>query len=279
MKKEISIEKRIGNNKKANSPHFHFHCEMIFVEQGYLVINIEGTTTIIKENQVLIINSLENHILIESSSNCVRYIFRFSSDFLFESVKDPTLIIIFNRSSVLGIPVFTIPKDKINSIKELFSLILIELKNKETFYLTRCSVLLSAILITLFRIDSSIFTNDNNLLVKKIYEIQLYLNNNYQEKIKLEEIAYHFSISKYYMEHSFTKITGLSIKKYLMKIRLSNAKKLLCISEHNISSISYMIGFYDSNYFIKQFKKAESITPLQYRKQFICSNKDTEIKE
>lgn len=236
-------------------------------------MNVEGVSTLLSENQLLIISSLENHTLEKVSNDCVRYIFRFSSDFLFESVKDPSLIIIFNRSSALCVPIFSIPNDKIYTIRELFSLILIEFRNKEYFYKNRCSVLLSAILITLYRLDPSMFNKSNNPLVKKIYEIQIYLNKNYKQQITLDNLSSQFSISKSYLEHSFVDITGLSIKRYILKTRLTNAKKLLCSSDYNISTISDIIGFYDSNYFIKQFKKSENITPLQYRKQYFNSKK------
>jgi AraC-like DNA-binding protein len=271
MKDNISVERRIGFNREASSPHFHFSCEMIYVEEGFLVMNVEGVSSVINENQLLIISSLEKHTLEKASSDCIRYIFRFSSDFLFESVKDPSLIIIFNRSSALCVPVFDIPNDKLDTIKELFSLLLIEYRNKEYFYKNRLSVLLSAILITLYRIDSTMFNKSNNPLVKKIYEIQIYLNKNYQTNITLEELSSKFSISKSYLEHSFVEITGISVKRYILKTRLTNAKTLLCSSDHNVSTISDMLGFYDSNYFIKQFKKSEDITPLQYRKKYFYS--------
>lgn len=273
MKDNIDIERKIGLNKEAGSPHFHFSCEMIYVEEGFLVMNVEGVSTLLSDHQLLIISSLENHTLEKVSSDCIRYIFRFSSDFLFESVKDPSLIIIFNRSSALCVPMFSIPTDKQYTIKELFSLLLIEFRNKEYFYKNRCSVLLSAILITLYRLNPSMFNKSNNPLVKKIYGIQMYLNNNYQKNITLKDLSSLFSISKSYLEHSFVDITGLSVKQYVKKTRLTNAKKLLCSSDYNVSTISDMIGFYDSNYFIKQFKKSENITPLQYRKQYFSSKK------
>jgi AraC-like DNA-binding protein len=271
MKDNISVERKIGSNKEATSSHFHFSCEMIFVEEGFLVMNVEGVSTLLIENQLLIISSLEKHTLEKVSSDCSRYIFRFSTDFLFESVRDPSLIIIFNRSSALCVPIFSIPPDNQYTIKELFSLLLIEFRNKEDFYKNRCSVLLSAILITLYRLDSSMFNKSNNPLVKKIYEIQMYLNTSYQENTTLADLSSKFSISKSYLEHSFVDITGHSVKRYILKTRLTNAKKLLCSNDYNVSTISDMIGFYDSNYFIKQFKKSEDITPLQYRKKYFSS--------
>lgn len=268
MKYDISVSRLIGKNDGATSKHFHYNSEMIFVTKGFLVMDIDGISTLLKENQLLIISSLEKHNLEKVSDDCERYIFRFSTEFLFEVVKDPTFIIIFNRSSSITIPIFTIPDEKVTTIKELFLLLLEECHDQNDFFENRCGVLLSAILISLYRIDSNLFIKNKNPMIKKIYEVQAYLNTHYMEKITLEELAFLFSISKSHMEHSFRSVTGIGIKQYIFRTRIMVAKKMLCSKNFSISTISEKIGFYDSNYFIKQFKKYENITPLQYRKSF-----------
>lgn len=272
METEIDVIKKIGPNKDAQSMHFHYTCEMIFVERGFLVMSVDGVSCMVKEGDLLIISNLETHTLDSESFDCTRYIFRFSTEFLFEMVKDPSLIIIFNRSSSLSIPLFEIDEKNISTIKQLFSLLMIEFNMKDDFYDTRCGVLLSAILIALFRMNSNIFVENRNPMLTKIYEIQKYLNQNYMKNTTLDEISSTYSISISHLEHSFRKVTGLSIKRYILLTRISNAKKRLCSSDDSISQISEKTGFYDSNYFIKQFKKVENITPLQYRKKFFQSN-------
>jgi len=235
-------------------------------------MSVDGVSCMVKEGDLLIISNLESHTLERVSFDCTRYIFRFSTAFLFEMVTDPSLIIIFNRSSSLSTPLFEIDENNISTIKQLFSLLLIEFNMKDDFYDTRCGVLLSAVLIALFRMNSNIFVENKNPMLTKIYEIQKYLNQNYMKNTTLNEISSTYSISISHLEHSFRNVTGLSIKRYILLTRISNAKKMLCSSDDSISQISEKTGFYDSNYFIKQFKRIENITPLQYRKKFFQSN-------
>lgn len=270
MNYDLSILKLIGPHREATNIHFHYNNEIIFVTHGSLVMNFEGVSCPVKANQLIVISSLAIHTLEKVSNDCSRIIYRFSSEFLFDAIKDPSLMIIFNRSSNLSIPIFTLTGNKIVIFKELFSLLQMEFNTKHDLFENRCQVFLSTLLIILYRVDSSLFMKNKNPTITKIYKIQSYLNQHYKKSITIEHISKEFSISKSYLEHNFIEVTGLSIKRYIIRTRIVQAKKLLCCSDKNISEISEELGFYDSNYFIKQFKKLEQITPLQYRKKFFA---------
>ena len=54
-----------------------------------------------------------------------------------------------------------------------------------------------------------------------------------------------------------------------MKMRIHEACDLLCNGSRLIGDIAFALGFYDQSSFTVQFKKTMSMTPLQYRKQFL----------
>ena len=51
----------------------------------------------------------------------------------------------------------------------------------------------------------------------------------------------------------------------LTQIRISKAKELLAITKESVKNIAFRTGFSDPAYFTWAFRKAEGVTPLQYR--------------
>lgn len=96
-------------------------------------------------------------------------------------------------------------------------------------------------------------------------KVRSYISQNYGSKIHLDELCSSFYCSRATLTSSFRKVYGQSITEYLTHIRLEQSRKLLRESELSIQEIAEKCGFTDQNYFTKVFRKAEEITPSQYR--------------
>lgn len=102
----------------------------------------------------------------------------------------------------------------------------------------------------------------------KLQQVHTYLTEHYDEKISLEDLAERFFISKFHLSREYKKIYGTTIGNELTYQRISHAKSMLRFSDDSIDTIALNCGFQDSGYFIKVFKKAENMTPLEYRKKW-----------
>lgn len=102
----------------------------------------------------------------------------------------------------------------------------------------------------------------------KLQEIHTYLMENYYRKITLEDLSTRFFISKFHLSREYKKIYGTTILSDLTYQRISHAKSMLRFSDDSVDAIALSCGFQDSGYFIRVFKKAESMTPLEYRKKW-----------
>lgn len=98
-------------------------------------------------------------------------------------------------------------------------------------------------------------------------EVLLYIKEHRTTDISSEDICKHFACSRSYLSHQFKKKCGMSIREYLNQLRIEDAKTLLINSKLNVTEISIAVGFNDSNYFSKIFKKLTGISPAQYRKE------------
>lgn len=102
----------------------------------------------------------------------------------------------------------------------------------------------------------------------KLKQIHEYISENYFRKISLEDLADRFFISKFHLSREYKKIYGITLGNALTNLRLSHAKSMLRFSDDSVDAIALSCGFQDTGYFIKVFKKAENMTPLQYRKKW-----------
>lgn len=94
-----------------------------------------------------------------------------------------------------------------------------------------------------------------------------YIQNHYAEDIAVNEMAEKFSMSPNYFSSMFKKETNKSAVNYITEYRIQKARDYLVHSEESVVDIAKKVGYEDSQYFFRVFKKAVGVTPLQYRRQ------------
>lgn len=99
-----------------------------------------------------------------------------------------------------------------------------------------------------------------------------YVNDHYQEDLKLKELSNRFYINYTYCCDLFQKITQSTFTDYVTRLRMMKAEQLLKEeSARSILDICDQVGYCDYSYFIKVFKKWFGMTPSTYRKLHIGS--------
>ncbi|KAB8133611.1 helix-turn-helix transcriptional regulator [Gracilibacillus oryzae] len=98
-----------------------------------------------------------------------------------------------------------------------------------------------------------------------------YLKQNYHQPItnKLLQETFHFHPN--YIAKSMQKAFGSTPIEYLMKYRIEQAKMLLIQTSWKIATIAEEVGFGQTPYFTRQFRKFTGQSPSQFRKKFIGS--------
>ncbi|MEG2380142.1 MAG: response regulator [Oscillospiraceae bacterium] len=92
-----------------------------------------------------------------------------------------------------------------------------------------------------------------------------YINENYEQKLYLNELAKQFDCNSNYCCGLFKKIFNLSFSEYVLKTRMKEAARLLTKTDTSITDIALKIGYDDYYYFNRMFKKFYNIPPRQYR--------------
>lgn len=105
---------------------------------------------------------------------------------------------------------------------------------------------------------------DENIIVG----IVRYMQENLSKEVSLTVLSDKFHLSSQYISQLFKNEVGVNFLAYLTNIRMENAKKLLLSTDLSIADIAEKSGYVDYRVFTKAFKKAEGVTPSQYRRIF-----------
>ncbi len=92
-----------------------------------------------------------------------------------------------------------------------------------------------------------------------------YIRDHFSQSISLDEMAARCNISASYFSKLFNKVVGDNLAAYVNKIRIGKACELLAATDTPILPLAMDLGFDDSGYFIKVFKKLTGETPAAYR--------------
>jgi AraC-like DNA-binding protein len=110
----------------------------------------------------------------------------------------------------------------------------------------------------------------HNVVSKKsevrINKVCLFIQNNFQNKIYLKEVADLIYLTESNFCKFFKKATGKTYSDYVNEIRINEASRLLIQSDKTISQISFECGFETLSYFNRVFLNKKGITPSVYRK-------------
>lgn len=95
-----------------------------------------------------------------------------------------------------------------------------------------------------------------------------YVHREFASEIDSDVLSEKFGYHPYYLSRLFKQHTGTTFHRYLLKVRMDEAKKLLIKTNKSIDEISFAVGFGNGSYFAYAFKEHCGTTPGKFRRQF-----------
>ncbi|MEE0954646.1 MAG: response regulator [Eubacterium sp.] len=120
----------------------------------------------------------------------------------------------------------------------------------------------------LVRLLDGYFEELNNYVPENssVYLIKSYIHSHYNDPmLSTKEISEYASLSASYACSVFKNETGQTLNQYLTEYRMEKAKDLLADPRNNVSEVAGKVGYNDSNYFGKAFKKYAGLSPSEFR--------------
>ena len=103
---------------------------------------------------------------------------------------------------------------------------------------------------------------------REILKVQEFIEENYQEKITVDELAARVSIGRRSFERRFKKATNNTVVEYMQRVKIEAAKRSFEFSRKNINEVMFDVGYTDTKAFRTIFKKITGLTPVEYRNKY-----------
>ncbi|MCC2538526.1 MULTISPECIES: AraC family transcriptional regulator [Bacillus cereus group] len=103
-------------------------------------------------------------------------------------------------------------------------------------------------------------------------DAMIYIGEHYIEEITVSEVANHLAVNRSHLSRVFQNHFGMSMKDWIIRMRINHAAYLLSMTNESVENISYQVGFHSLAAFSRIFKKVTKETPTHYRKRMSKDN-------
>ena len=251
--------------------HSHNFFELVYVTDGNAVHTVDGISTKISKGDYFIIEYGCSHSYGNCNNLCVINCL-FVPEFIDATLKGcksyaqliTNYLIRFDYNLLSAIPANKIFHDNDGSIHRIFLSLLEEYRSTEAGYveLSRCHLI--EILVLSLR---SIYIPRKKRVHPSTAKITKYSEENYQDNISLSFICDEMGFSLPYISKKFKEDMGITFTKYLQRLRIEQALRLLTYTDKTITQIARIVGYGDIKFFGEVFKKEMNMTPREWRKE------------
>lgn len=125
-----------------------------------------------------------------------------------------------------------------------------------------CSAILSEI-----ALQGQIYPAYGNKIIKEqlFQDICDYVSWHLTENLKVSQVANYFGYNEKYLTTFFKQRAGISLKQYILQVKMERAKAGLSETSEPVSQIAFRLGFTDAHNFSNAFRKVTGLSPSEYR--------------
>lgn len=258
--------------------HWHDEVEFQYIQKGQAYITCDEDNITVSEGDIVFINQAVRHFITPAGENGV----------LFSSI-------VVNPSFLLGFGQLELENKYINpiiancsfnclhitgenTVYQQFMPLLKQLISLNTDHPSGYELLSKAYILQLWKLlydqlpskssDSFKTTaRTANQDAQRVKQAMLFIQEHFMESVTLDDIADSILVSKSECCRCFKRATGFSPIEYLMKYRIMESAKQMHRKTHeSVSEIAGAVGFNNTSYFNKIFKKFIGCTPTEYRR-------------
>ncbi len=99
--------------------------------------------------------------------------------------------------------------------------------------------------------------------------VQAYIKAHISDPLQQAVISSCCAMSPSHFSRMFHQATGTSFSQFVLQKRIEKSSELLQTSEHRIKEIAYFVGFHDTAYFTRVFRKHVGTSPNKYRQMHL----------
>lgn len=246
--------------------HWHDDVEFIYVIKGSAGYYINDTKVIIHAGEGLFVNARQRHLLESTNEDCILYCLIFhpvilcSSEYIASNYVMP---ILENKELT-----HVLLMDEVDWQKK----ILMAIADMQPYAESGNAHM--QLMRSVYDIWDGLYQNlisggpdkeEGNKDLISMKRMTAYIQNNYRNKIKLQDICKAGNVGKTKCNELFATYYNLTPIEYLRNYRIDKGAGLLEITDMSITEIAYETGFTDGSYFTKIFRQQIGCSPQDYR--------------
>lgn len=266
---DLSVEAfRFEGFEKPFPNHFHDYYVVGYMERGSRILTCQNREYQIFEGNILLFNPGDSHGCVQTGNEPLDYRgLNISTEVMMDLAEEITgkrILPVFSQNVILDDEISSV----LSRLHHLISEDLDQCEKEQTL------LLLFSLLFERYLAAPEERKEEFSEEVQSACE---FMENHYMEKISLDEICHHASMSKSALLRAFTLTKKITPYSYLQNIRISRAKELL---EKGISptQAALLTGFFDQSHFSNCFSRFIGLPPGVYQEIF-TKDKGTDHEE
>ena len=251
--------------------HWHPEIEITYVQKGTMCYKVNHMVYHLKEGDIVFNNSGALHSgTMENQKDCAYIPVTFDSRLIygfFQSTVNSKYVDPVIQDSML--PAICIDQSEPwhKPFREYLLRIIDLDEKKPDFYeldITICLQSIWRLLLEHITYEPQA-SRENSLEYDRIKKILSYIEENYQNKITLNDIAGHIHLCESECTRLFKRHMNTTLFAFLQEYRIERSLEFLQADQH-VSAVADKAGFSDPNYYSKVFAKIKGCSPREYRK-------------
>ena len=250
--------------------HWHPEIEITYVQKGTMCYKVNHMVYHLKEGDIVFNNSGALHSgTMENQKDCAYFPVTFDSRLIygfFQSTVNSKYVDPVIQDSML--PAICIDQSEPwhKPFREYLLRIIDLDEKKPDFYeldITICLQSMWRLLLEHITYEPQA-SRENSLEYDRIKKILSYIEENYQNKITLNDIAGHIHLCESECTRLFKRHMNTTLFAFLQEYRIERSLEFLQ-DDQPVSAVADKAGFSDPNYYSKVFAKIKGCSPREYR--------------
>lgn len=253
----------------SRTPHMHSEIELGVVLDGSVVLQTGTDVCVLSKGDLYLINSMDAHEFQAKGNGALILSVQMSTRLIESFLAEQPNIRFLGSSRV---------QDHFSGKEERYALLRLLCVELAYTYLGhqpdheyKCFSLTAQLLHQIKRdIPNQTLSKQDYLPLQqkndRILSVTNYIDENFTQKLLLEDIARREGVSMTYLSHLFKDTLGITFQDYLKQKRFDHACNLIATTQRKILDISISSGFSDVRYLTKLFQERYGCTPKEYRR-------------
>ena len=261
----------VKNHHFTNLPHKHDFFLTILFTNGSGKHEVDFKTYTVERGAIFVLKPGQMHFW-ELSADVDGYVF-FHSRIFFESgfhalsIKDFHFFNSFQSS-----PIYKLTDIRLSKIELFMHELVEEYRKSEILKSAKIQCLISLVYTEIARENGKFENISNKTYLAKLKLFEDLVESNFKELKLVKQYATKLNISEKHLNRITKSCIGKTSTQLIAERNILEAKRMLIYSNLNVSQIGEALGYFDSSYFVRFFKKNTGITPLVFIRKCTFSN-------